>query len=159
MGVYASGERQMRRIDYMVGGEDFSKMLAVHFMQSDVYYYPGSATGDKLATAITMGGFGSVPIVDKEKKLIGIVSEFDLLDAILNGKELEEITAAEIMTKDPISVLEFAASVDVIALLNKKHLIRVPVVDKKGLLLGILSRRDILQGYLKSREKTAPWWS
>ncbi len=149
----------MRQIDYMVGGEDFAKMLAAHFMQADVYYYSGSATGDKLATAITMGGFGSVPIVDKGKKLIGIVSEFDLLETILNGKELEEITAEEVMTKTPISVLEFAASADVIALLNEKHLIRVPVVDKNGVLVGILSRRDILQGYLKSRQKMSPWWS
>ncbi len=143
----------------MVGGEDFSKMLAAHFMQADVYYYSGSATGDKLATAITMGGFGSVPIVDKEKKLIGIVSEFDLLEAISKGKELQKITAEEIMTKTPISVLEFTASGDVIALLNEKHLIRVPVVDKDCVLVGILSRRDILEGYLKSREKTSPWWS
>ncbi|MFQ5579716.1 MAG: HPP family protein [Nitrospiria bacterium] len=149
----------MRQIDYMVGGEDFSKMLAAHFMQGDVYYYPGDATGDKLATAITIGGFGSVPIVDQGKKLIGIVSEFDLLEAILGGKDLEAITAEEIMTKAPISVLEFASSVDVITLLNEKHLIRVPVVDKKGVLVGILSRRDILQGYLKSREKGSPWWS
>jgi len=159
MNVYLRGEIRMRQIDYMVGGEDFSKMLAAHFMQADVYYFPESATGDKLATAITMGGFGSVPIVDKGKKLIGIVSEFDLLEAISNEKELEEITAKEVMTRDPVSVLEFAVSGDVIALLNEKHLIRVPVVDKDCVLVGILSRRDILKGYLKSREKTSPWWS
>lgn len=78
----------MRRVDYMLGGEDFKKMSAAHFMQTDVYYYPKNATGDKLATAITMGGFGSVPIVDKGKRLVGIISEFDLLKAITSGKEL-----------------------------------------------------------------------
>ncbi|MFQ5779963.1 MAG: HPP family protein [Nitrospiria bacterium] len=149
----------MRQIDYMVGGEDFGKMVAAHFMQADVYYYPKKATGDKLATAITMGGFGSVPIVDDGKKLVGLVSEFDLLTAIMGGKELEEVTAEAIMTKDPVSVLEYAAAVDVIELLQEKHLIRVPVVDKKGVLVGIVSRRDVLQGYLKSREKPPPWWA
>jgi len=149
----------MRQIDYMLGGEDFKNMIAAHFMQTDVYYYPLKATGDKLATAITMGGFGSVPIVDEKKNLVGIVSEFDLLGAIMGGKELEKVTAEEIMTKEPISIVEVASSGDVIALLQEKRLLRVPVVDKDGKLLGVVSRKDILQGYLKSRENPPPWWS
>ncbi len=148
----------MRRVDYMVGGEDFKKMSAAHFMQTDVYYYPKNATGDKLATAITMGGFGSVPIVDQGKKLVGIVSEFDLLKAIMNGRELEKVTAEEIMTSNPISVFEDTPSDAVIQLLQEKHLIRVPVIDKNGTLIGLVARRDILQGYLKSKESPPPWW-
>lgn len=148
----------MRRVDYMLGGEDFKKMSAAHFMQTDVYYYPKNATGDKLATAITMGGFGSVPIVDKGKRLVGIISEFDLLKAITSGKELEKITAEEIMTVSPICVTEETLSEEIIQLLQEKHLIRVPVVDKNGTLVGVVARRDILQGYLKSKESPPPWW-
>lgn len=148
----------MRRVDYMLGGEDFKKMSAAHFMQTDVYYYPKNATGDKLATAITMGGFGSVPIVDKGKRLVGIISEFDLLKAITNGKELEKVTAEEIMTVSPICVTEETLSEEIIQLLQEKHLIRVPVVDKNGTLVGVVARRDILQGYLKSKESPPPWW-
>lgn len=148
----------MRRVDYMLGGEDFKKMSAAHFMQTDVYYYPKNATGDKLATAITMGGFGSVPIVDKGKRLVGIISEFDLLKAITSGKELEKVTAEEIMTVSPICVTEETLSEEIIQLLQEKHLIRVPVVDKNGALVGVVARRDILQGYLKSKESPPPWW-
>ncbi|MCG3111868.1 MAG: CBS domain-containing protein [Candidatus Manganitrophus sp.] len=148
----------MRRVDYMLGGEDFKKMSAAHFMQTDVYYYPKNATGDKLATAITMGGFGSVPIVDKGKRLVGIISEFDLLKAITSGKELEKVTAEEIMTVSPICVTEETLSEEIIQLLQEKHLIRVPVVDKNGTLVGVVARRDILQGYLKSKESPPPWW-
>ena len=149
----------MRRIDYMLGGEDFKNMTAAHFMQTDVYYYAKNSSGDKLATAITMGGFGSVPIVDKGKKLVGIVSEFDLLKAIMGGKDLEKLAAEDIMTNNPISVTEETRSESVIQLLQDKHLIRVPVVDKEGILIGIVARRDILQGYLKSRENPPPWWT
>jgi CBS domain-containing protein len=148
----------MRRVDYMLGGEDFKKMSAAHFMQTDVYYYPKNATGDKLATAITMGGFGSVPIVDKGKRLVGIVSEFDLLKAITSGRELEKVTAEEIMTVSPICVTEETLSEEIIQLLQEKHLIRVPVVDRGGTLVGVVARRDILQGYLKSKESPPPWW-
>ncbi len=149
----------MRQTDYMTGGEDFQHMLAAHFMQTRVYYYPETAKGDKLATAITMGGFGSVPIIDQDKKLLGIVSEFDLLNAIIGGKPLEAITAREVMSKDPIFVLDYSPCEEVIALLQEKHLTRVPVVNKDGKLIGIVSRTDILHGYLKSRENPPPWWA
>lgn len=149
----------MRQTDYMTGGEDFQHMLAAHFMQTTVYYYPANAKGDKLATAITMGGFGSVPIVDQDKKLLGIVSEFDLLEAIIKGKSLDNITAEEIMSKAPHTVFDYTPFEEVITLLQKKHLIRVPVVNKDSTLVGILSRTDILHGYLKSKENPPPWWS
>lgn len=148
----------MRRVDYMLGGENFERMTAAHFMQTDVYYYSKDSTGDKLATAITMGGFGSVPIVDQDRRLIGIVSEFDLLKAIMNGKELEKVTADQMMTKEAISVQEDTPSAQIIDLLQSRHLIRVPVVDGEGKLSGIVARRDILQGYLKSKEAPPPWW-
>lgn len=143
----------------MLGGESFQHMLAAHFMQGNVYYYPATATGDKLATAMTMGGFGSVPIVDRANKLIGIVSEFDLLKAIMGGLTLSEITAKDIMTEHPVSVFDYTPFEEVIELLQKKHLIHVPVVDKDGQLLGIVSRTDILHAYLKSKESPPPWWA
>ncbi len=149
----------MRQIESMLGGEDFHNMLVAHFMQTDVYYCPKNAKGDKLATAMTMGKFGSIPIVGQAKKLVGIVSEFDLLKAIIGGEELKEITAASIMTKNPISVLDYTSSGEVIELLQREHLIRVPVVDKDLKLIGIVARKDILYGYLKSREDAPPWWS
>lgn len=149
----------MRQTDYMTGGEDFQHMLAAHFMQNNVYYYPLDATGDKLATAMTMGGFGSLPIVDDDKKLLGIVSEFDLLKTITEGKTLKGITAGEIMSKGPHSVFDYTPCEEVIALLQEKRLIRVPVVNKDGKLVGILSRTDILHGYLKSKESPPPWWA
>ncbi len=148
----------MRHVDYMVGGENFDQMSTAHFMQTDVYYYSQAAPGDRLATAMTIGGIGSLPIVDDQKRLVGIVSEFDLLKAIMNGADLKKVTAADMMTPHPICVTEQTSSREVIALLQDKHLIRVPVVDAEGRLVGIVARRDILQGYLKSTESPPPWW-
>lgn len=148
----------MKRIDFMIGGEDFQEMTAAQFMQSDLYYCRRETTGKEMASMITMGGFGSIPVVDnhKDKKLAGIVSEFDLLKALMEGKDLKDIKAEEIMTRSPVCVSEETKADDIISLLETKHLIRVPVIDKDGYLTGIVARRDILQGYLKSKEK--PWW-
>ena len=39
---------------------------------------------------------------------------------------------------------------EIVRVLEEKHLIRLPVVDSEGKLVGIVARRDILQGYLKA---------
>lgn len=148
----------MRRINFMIGGEDFQEMTAAQFMQSDLYYCNQRTDGRKIASMITMGGFGGIPVVDDDKgmKLVGIVTEFDLLKALMDKKDLENIVVDEIMTKNPICVNTETKANDIINLLETKHFIRVPVIDKEGRLVGIVARRDVLQGYLKSKEK--PWW-
>lgn len=145
----------MRRVTYMLGARDFSTLKAEQFMQDVVSYYHMEDTGERLAGTMAEGGFGSVPILAKDGKLVGIVSEFDLLKAILDGKELAKVTAGDIMTKDPITVTPETPAMDIIRLLQEKHLIRLPVVDAEGKLAGVVSRRDILEGYLRA---TKPVW-
>ena len=97
-----------------------------------------------------MEGFGSVPIVDGTNKLLGIVSEFDLLNALRKGTFLQEVVAGDIMTEHPVSVTQDTDIVTLIDVLQNNHLIRVPVIDKAGKLIGIVARRDLLRGYLQT---------
>ncbi len=107
----------------------------------------------ELIASLLMEGFGSVPIIDQAKRLIGIVSEFDLLHAIRKGKVLANITAQDIMTKDPVSVSEDVDVGTVIEILHNNHLIRMPVVDSTRKVVGIIARRDILRSYLHSHSQ------
>ena len=104
----------MRRVDYMIGPKSFAALKAEVFMQDVVSYYQAEDTGERLAGAITEGGFGSVPILARDGKVLGIVSEFDLLKAITEGKELSKITARDIMTKEAISVTQETPAMEII---------------------------------------------
>jgi CBS domain-containing protein len=146
----------MRRVDYMIGPKNFATLKAEVFMQDVVSYYHVEDTGESLAVVITEGGFGSVPILARDGKIVGIVSEFDLLRAITEGKELSKVTAGDIMTKGAISVTQETPAMEIIQLLQSKHLIRVAVVDAEGKLVGVVSRRDILEGYIRA---TKPIWT
>jgi CBS domain-containing protein len=112
-----------------------------------------SATKDTKAEILAsymMEGFGSVPIVDDTNKLIGIVSEFDLLSSLRKGKKLEDVTAGDILTGNPISVTKDTDVMTLIDVLQNNHLIRLPVLDNVGKLIGIVARRDLLRGYLQT---------
>jgi len=107
---------------------------------------------DGIATGATM--VGSLPVVEDGGMLVGLVSEFDLLNILTKGRNPKEVRAEEIMTRDVKFVREDTPVDEIIRLLETDHLIRVPVV-KDGKLVGIVARRDILFGYIKS---TAEYW-
>ena len=107
-------------------------------------------TKAEMIASYMMDGFGSVPIVDENNKLVGIVSEFDLLAALRKGKKLKDVAAGEILTPNPVSVTQDTDVVTLMDVLQNNHLIRVPVLDKVGNLIGIVARRDLLRGYLQT---------
>ncbi len=140
----------MRLTDFCVGGKSISKMTASHMMERDVVCSDKEATCDDLSDKMYKGGFGSIPIVDKKNTLIGLVSEYDILNALRKGMNLRKTFAYEIMTQEVVSIKEDTMLAEVIDLLQSQHLIRVPVVDAQGKLIGLVARRDILGAYFES---------
>ena len=126
----------------------FGQLTAHQLMETSVRTETMEASGEMIASLL-MEGFGSVPIIDRDNRLLGIVSEFDLLNAISRGKSLAKVNAEDIMTSSPISVTNDTDILSVIEVLQNNHLIRVPVVNATGKLTGILARRDIVRGYLQ----------
>ncbi len=127
----------------------FGHMTVGSIMEEDVQSEAKDAKAEIVAS-LMMEGFGSVPIIDESDRLLGIVSEFDLLNAVRKGRRLADITAGEVMTSNPISVTKDTDVLTVIDVLHNNHLIRVPVIDSAGKLIGIVARRDVLRGYLQS---------
>ncbi len=58
------------------------------------------------------------------------------------------------MTPNPITVSPETSAMDILQKLEDKHLIRMPVVNEEGHLVGIFFRRDILLGYLNATRIT-----
>ncbi len=127
----------------------FGKLTVGAIMEKQVQSAEKDTTAEMIASYM-MDGFGSVPIVDENNKLVGIVSEFDLLAALRKGKKLKDVAAGEILTPNPVSVTQDTDVVTLMDVLQNNHLIRVPVLDNVGNLIGIVARRDLLRGYLQT---------
>jgi CBS domain-containing protein len=127
----------------------FGKLTVGAIMEKQVQSAEKNTKAEMIASYM-MEGFGSVPIVDENNKLVGIVSEFDLLAALRKGKKLQDVAAEEILTANPVSVTQDTDVVTLMDVLQNNHLIRVPVLDNVGKLIGIVARRDLLRGYLQT---------
>ncbi len=108
------------------------------------------ATGRDLALHLLAGVFSGLPIIDRDRTLLGVVTEFDLLKAVQEGRELETVKADEIMSRPPVTVEEDTPLKDVVKKMIKTNILRVPVV-KNQKLLGVISRSDILDHVVAKR--------
>ena len=96
---------------------------------------------------MTVGKISGLPVVDSEKNLIGMVTEFDLVRALRANKDLAATSVDELMTRDVISVEADTPVDEVMEILERERILRVPVVTD-GNLVGVVSRSDILEAAL-----------
>ena len=129
--------------------KEFSSLTVEQAMEQRVQSVHLRTKGDVIAS-LMIEGFGAVPVVDKNRKLTGIVSEHDLLAAIDDGRSLGAVTAGEIMTGNPYSVRPETILGTLVHVLRASDLVRVPVVDASDRLVGIIARRDVLRTYLSA---------
>jgi CBS domain-containing protein len=141
----------MRETEGKTTGKTLMQMRVASLMERGVRCHIPEVPAYTLAKEMIEGNFGSVPIVDRERRLLGIVSEFDLLEALLSGMDLMSLPARELM-KHPFSVSEDSEGEEVMRFLQRNHLIRVPVTDGQNRVVGIVARRDLLRGCLEARE-------
>ncbi|MDH5775151.1 MAG: CBS domain-containing protein [Nitrospirota bacterium] len=132
------------------GGLIFDRLRVADVMEKEVQFGHEQTKGDVLAS-LMIEGFGGVPIVDSHQRVVGIVTEFDLLALLDTGKKLSDISASQVMTHETVSVTPDTDIRTLIYVLQTNHVIRVPVIDNKdGKLVGIVARRDILLGYVSA---------
>ncbi len=94
-----------------------------------------------------------VPVVDEEKKLVGILTERDLLDIFLHKQTDSKQTVNDYMTKDVKSFPEETDAFTICQFFLDTPIRRVPVVNDEGKLSGIVSRRDIVAAILRIEGK------
>ncbi len=128
---------------------DFGSITAEQVMETQVQSVHLRTKGDVIAS-LMIEGFGAVPVVDKQRRLVGIVSEHDLLSALDDGQSLGKVTAGEIMTGNPYSIRPETNLATLVHVLRASDLVRVPVVDAKDRLVGIIARRDVLRTHLSA---------
>jgi predicted transcriptional regulator len=102
----------------------------------------------QVALALLESGLHGMPILDSKEKVVGKVTELDLLKALMEGKELEKIPASEVMRSCPVIIAEGTSLEEAAQYMVDLHLFRIPVVDAENHLVGSITRHDVLRGWL-----------
>ncbi len=114
---------------------------AEELIERDVLFVEDTATVSDAEHLMQQYSIGGVPVVDKGK-IIGIVSRRDVR-AIVSKRGDEKITS--IMTRKPIVADEDITAEKALEIMYTNKIERLPVVNVKGKLLGIITMQDILE--------------
>jgi CBS domain-containing protein len=123
-------------------------LMAKDVMVKSVVTIKKSALAKDMVAHILSGSFSGLPVVDESNKLVGMVTEFDILDATIQGKDLETTRVFEIMTKDVQTAGRDTPVMEIAKIMKEKNLIRFPIMDGEKL-VGIVARCDILRVLMK----------
>ncbi len=99
------------------------------------------------ASELLHSSHGGMPVVDKNNRIVGVVSEEDLLRALRGLGSFDEMKVNEIMTQPPIVIEESASLEEASKIMEDSHIHRLPVV-KNGTLAGTVTRHDLLRAWL-----------
>ena len=104
-----------------------------------------------IAHILTKEKIGAIVILEKEK-VIGILSERDIVRAFTQKKSVRNTQAHEIMTKDVFTCVLEDNNEDLLTLMVAKHFRHFPVLDKNKL-VGVVSIGDLVKDRTKRLKK------
>jgi CBS-domain-containing membrane protein len=116
----------------------------------------------EIAAVMRHGRVSALPVLDSENRVIGVVSESDLLakEAAADGqhavrywahraeeRKASAVLARDLMTRPAVTIGRDATAVEAARTMRARRVKRLVVTDETGHLLGIVSRIDVLSVY------------
>lgn len=123
-------------------------ITAKDIMQSPVVAATPRASLRDLAARLVTNEFSGMPVADVDGRVIGVITEADIIRALLEGKRLENLTAGEVMTGPALTVDAKTPLEEVMECLVEHRIVRVPVIAD-GKLVGIIARRDLIRALIE----------
>ena len=117
-----------------------TELTAEDVMQSQVETLATNLTIEEVVKAMSLSHHRGFPVVE-DGKLVGIITQSDIAD---DRKKQGGVFLGDIMTPQPITVNPDISLADVLYLLNRYQLSRLPVTEGQKL-VGIITRSDIIK--------------
>jgi len=114
------------------------------------------ATIEVLCQALSVLKIGALVVSNNGKKIMGIVSERDIVQALaIHIHDIDKIYVRDIMTVNVMTCTKDSTIAELMALMTDKRIRHVPVVDVEGELLSIISIGDVVKSYVSEIDLVA----
>lgn len=125
--------------------------LVKDVMTKNVISVTPKTTVDEAIELLLTHKISGAPVIDDNGQLVGIISEYGLLDVIFDST-FRDVCVGDVMTADPITVNENTLVWETASMFLVHRIRRLPVV-RDGQLIGLVSRRDLLRSAFNQRSE------
>lgn len=99
---------------------------------------------DQVAQLMRQHDCGEIPVIDPAEQPIGVVTDRDIVCRVVAEGKNPMAYPAEICMSQPVATVPLDATLDeVVATMEKHQVRRVPVVDERGRIAGMISQADV----------------
>ncbi|BCA53900.1 hypothetical protein W02_10400 [Nitrospira sp. KM1] len=126
-----------------VGG--FKTVGQIHATNDLIFRRSQNAMG--VAVELLSEHMPGAPVVNENDEFIGFVSEFDILRALEAKRDLNSLTAEDVMAKDRISVTSDTTIDQAVKTMEEKRLLSLPVIQG-GKVAYSVTRHDLLRAWI-----------
>jgi acetoin utilization protein AcuB len=102
---------------------------------------------DDAVRLMTDRHFRHCVVVDAHGKLVGVISDRDILRSLARNGNSRAKSLEQIMTRNPITVKRNTSILDAVSKILSKRINCLPVVDDDGAICGIVTSTDLLKSY------------
>ena len=143
-----------RKVDF------FDDILVKEVMTTNVVTISEKDRIENVIDLMAKSGHTGYPVVDIEEKLVGIITEHDIRNALLSGKSPKDWSVGDICTHTVVSILPECPLSSVTSLMASRKINRLPVINdlEKRVVIGWITRSDIIRIYLKIRHSNIHEW-
>ncbi|HTR50376.1 MAG TPA: CBS domain-containing protein [Kofleriaceae bacterium] len=112
---------------------------------------------DTVAELMIANRIGCVPVVEEPGRPIGMITKQDFIEQVgtVDGSEITPRTAEELMMPLAITLPDTATIAQAAAMMASEDIHHVPIVDREGRLIGIVSSMDIVRWLARNDGFTA----
>jgi len=107
--------------------------------------FPPDALVSEAAARMSELDYGSVIVVDPDHKVLGMVTERDILKRLVNkGRDPGQTRLADIMTGNPRVARADDDLLEWLAIMSNERFRRLPIVDENGRVISIMTQGDFV---------------
>ena len=111
------------------------------------------AAAHDVALQFVTHGITGMPVIEDDGTVVGVISEADIITALIEGQNLKTSTADVFMSNDPVTVEPDTPVEEVMGLFEGLNVVRIPVT-KNDKLVGIISRHDVIRSVVSAEFRT-----
>lgn len=118
-------------------------MKVKEMMHKGVEWVSPDTSITAIAEMMQEGDIGAIPVGENDR-LVGMVTDRDLaVRGLVKGRDISKLTAKDVMTKGVTWCRDSDSATEAARLMETKHIRRLPVIDEKKRLVGMLSLGDL----------------
>jgi arabinose-5-phosphate isomerase len=123
--------KKLMRVEQLMSAGDALPVVQLHTVMRDVIY------------EMSRKGLGMTSVVEKDGRLAGIITDGDLRRKMTTTPNIQDLTARDVMTANPIAISQSTMAVEALAMMEKRKITSIVVIDADRRVAGVVHLHDL----------------